>query len=329
MKSALIRLITGQSFRQEYLCLASELRHPLKAYLLVSRDADPLNVTATHLFVGYKPLIIAFVYEPGHQVDHTKVCLCFTPTSFESTKRWKGFHIDTGSVANLLLTKKVTKQFGSSVVVFYEGKFGRHHFLGRCNQVLGEILLKFKKKAIGNVSLVGNLYDQVRIAYAIPRKIALITIADGELMNIFPTDLHGMINNNYYSSSLRISGEACKQVERIRRLVISDVDRDQYQLVYDLGKNHMQPMKPTSQFNLSNESSELFKFPLPAGTGSYKELEVLETFDCGIHRIFIYKIVHEKTLTPLLPLFHIHNYYAQWRKNNNLSSEYLLRVQGA
>lgn len=322
MKSALKRLITGQSFRQEYLCLTKELQNPLEAYLIVD-GYDPIDVTATHRFVGYKPLVIAI--ESGHEIIHTEVCFCLTTKGFDADEVWKGFRIDSKSIAKLQLTKKETKRCGDTTVAFYQGCYGDHRFLPRYNQVLNSMLLKFKKKTIGNISLDGNLYDQVRIAYAIPRKIALISVADNGLMNMFPTDLHGMINNSVYVSSLRIGGEACKQVERIRKIVISDIESLHYQAVYDMGKNHMRQMKPISGFDLSGEYSQLFKFPLHKGTGYYRELEVVSTFDLGIHRIFLYKIVNEKTIKIIFPLFHVHNYYAQWRKNNKRSGDYLFR----
>ncbi|MEQ9415663.1 MAG: hypothetical protein RIF39_17630, partial [Cyclobacteriaceae bacterium] len=210
MKSALKRLITGQSFRQEYLCLAKELQYPLEAYLIAD-GSDSLNVTTTHRFVGYKPLVIAIGFEQIRDVNHTEVCICFTTRGFKANKEWNGFQVDNRSVAKLQLIKKETKRIGNTEIVFYQGCYGHHHFLPWYNQVLNSLLLKFKKKVIGNISLNGNLYDQVRIAYAIPRKIALISVADNGLMNMFPTDLHGMINDSIYISSLRIGGEACKQ----------------------------------------------------------------------------------------------------------------------
>ncbi|MER3328232.1 MAG: hypothetical protein RIF34_01550, partial [Candidatus Kapaibacterium sp.] len=152
-----------------------------------------------------------------------------------------------------------------------------------------------------------------------------ITVAENELMNMFPTDLHGGIDKDHYISSLRIGGEACEQIERIGRIIVSDIDSVFYQSAYDLGKNHMQSMKPLTKFDLSNEYSEVFKFPLPTGVGSYKELEVMETFDIGIHRLFIYNVLRERTVKPISPLFHIHSYYAQWRKNNKLPTDYLFR----
>ncbi|MEQ8362507.1 MAG: hypothetical protein RH948_06520 [Cyclobacteriaceae bacterium] len=328
MKSALKRLITGQSFNQEYLCLAKELRYPLEAFLIVG-GSDPLNVTAIHRFVGYKPLVIAIGFELSRYINHTKVCLCFTNKDFEANDEWMGFQVDSKSVAKLLLIKKETKRIGDTEIVFYQGCYGHHHFLPWYNQVLNSILLKFKKKVIGNISLNGNLYDQVRIAYAIPRKIALISVADNGLMNMFPTDLHGMINDSIYISSLRIGGEACKQVERIRKIVISDIESLHYQEVYSMGKNHMRQMKPIQEFDISDEYSDLFKFPLPKRTSHYRELEIASTFDLGIHRVFLYKIVNEKSIKIIFPLFHIHNYYGQWRKNNKLPGDYLLRVSNA
>ena len=60
--------------------------------------------------------------------------------------------------------------------------------------------------------LPDNLYKQVQIAYSIPRNISLITVGQNDRFNLFPTDLHGPVNEDHYIISLRHEGKACQQV---------------------------------------------------------------------------------------------------------------------
>ena len=175
------------------------------------------------------------------------------------------------------------------------------------------------------MDLPGNLYDQVRIAYCIPRLISLITVYDGNRMNLFPTDLHGTIDNDLYLGSLRIGGEACEQVNRLKRIVISEIDKRHFREAYGLGKRHMQPMNDKSSFHLEEAVSANFGFPLPVEVGTYRELEYLDHFDISIHRIFIYRVVNTAEIKKIEPLAHIHRYYAQWRENRKLETHYLFR----
>jgi hypothetical protein len=174
--------------------------------------------------------------------------------------------------------------------------------------------------------LKGNLFEQVQIGYAIPRKIGLITVAYNNLYNLFPTDLHGQIDNDYYLISLRHQGNACKQVEQSGKIVLCDMDVNSYKKVYSLGKNHMQPLKQRTEFDFSPNSSKNFQLPLPHEVISYQELEVVRSFIAGIHKLIISKIVYNEKVGPgKSTLVHIHCSYATWRNKHGIEGNYLLR----
>jgi hypothetical protein len=178
----------------------------------------------------------------------------------------------------------------------------------------------------GNIFLNNNLYTQVQIAYSVPRIISLITVGSGGLYNLFPTDLHGLVNEQYYVSSLRHGGEACKQVENAGRIVISQVPSEVYKTVYALGKNHMQELKPKENFFFSESQSGVFKLPMPKSLLSYRELELAGSFEHGIHKLFLYKIISSQAVRKdPSTLAHIHNCYATWRHRKGLPGNYLLR----
>jgi flavin reductase (DIM6/NTAB) family NADH-FMN oxidoreductase RutF len=145
-------------------------------------------------------------------------------------------------------------------------------------------------------------------------------------MNMFPTDLHGSIGNKGYTGSLRIHGKANGQVEAYKRIVISTVEVRSFQQCYSLGKNHMMDLRDFDAFSIYPERSHVFNFPLPNGVVSYRELELVDSLDFGIHRIHFYEVINEyivrqKTET----LGHIHQYYAQWRNDHALNTSLYFR----
>ena len=74
-----------------------------------------------------------------------------------------------------------------------------------------------------------------------------------------------------------------------------------------------------------NHSTTL-KLPLPQHTLFYRELELMESFVHGIHKLFLFKIVSAKMAEDEpATLAHIHNVYATWRYNKGLPGNYLLR----
>ena len=168
------------------------------------------------------------------------------------------------------------------------------HFSVDGHQFINRQLQRLHSRQSTNVSLNDNLYDQVRIAYAIPRQISIVTVSDGSRINMFPTDLHGPIGENVYAGSLRIGGLANNQVETYKRIVISKVDASFYRESYALGKNHMAELQGVEEFSISPERSHVFDFPLPRAVVSYQELKHIDSLDYGIHRIHLYEVVHRK-----------------------------------
>jgi flavin reductase (DIM6/NTAB) family NADH-FMN oxidoreductase RutF len=316
----LLLKLNGLDYRQEYLCLAKEsFQQPLHVYLLENNEMR-CDITNLHGFVGYCPLVFAFPSELFKGSAPALVRIAFCPV------HQNGFLREKDAIALLILKKIDQQPVYKDIAVFYEGVKGTHRFLSVFHQMAIAWHNRLYGKKPGNVFLKGNLYHQVQIAYSVPRKICLITVAQNDNYNLLPTDLHGQINDQYYVISLRHEGQACRQVEASGRIVLSDMDVHAFRKVYGLGKNHMQPLKEPSAFDFSAENSKVFGLPLPKNILAYKELEVVSSFNKGIHKLILFKIVHlELVDSRPATLAHIHNCYATWRNKRGLQSNYLLR----
>ncbi len=245
-------------------------------------------------------------------------------TKLEAQEQMKlEFCQGTETIATLSFRKEKVMLIGDMPVIFYVGVSGRHSFINPLHDLINRLRLKFRKQKPGNVVLNGNLYDQVRIAYCVPRSIAVITVGEEQSMNMFPTDLHGFLTEDYYISSLRIGGEATRQVESKGRIVLSTMNASACRAVYAMGPNHMRKPAPRTSFACSGKSSN-FGIALPVDNISYLELQRLSSVDIGIHRIHVYKIVSgQKAKNVDSILAHIHSYYAQWRIDRNIPTDML------
>jgi flavin reductase (DIM6/NTAB) family NADH-FMN oxidoreductase RutF len=286
---------------------------PLKVIAKFGR-AESRDVTYKHVFLGYKPLIIGFCFSSDSARDCDECVLDFLPELFPDKP-----------VATLSM--KLIHKFDApeGVIGLYEGVSGHHSFISSFHQFLLSFRERFRKDAAGNVALHGNLYDQVRIAYSIPRTISLITVMQEDLVNVFPTDLHGAMSDRLYISSLRINGRATEQVERANEIVISEIDSSFFREVYRLGKNHMREPVTTDNFNWSSRRSKKFRYPLPEGTIQYREVTRKDSFDIGIHRVHLYEIASHETIREGNTLAHIHQYFAEWRMRHQIETEMLFR----
>jgi flavin reductase (DIM6/NTAB) family NADH-FMN oxidoreductase RutF len=320
MKKILTKL-NGLHYRQEYLCLANEsFQNPIHAYFV--RDGQVIkDITQEHLFTGYSPLVFTLISsdlkEPFSNIEMFFSQRPLQPNDFFKKK-------DALAWLSLRLIQK--QKMGNNEIYYYEGIRGQHHFISFFHQYITGLNNQIYNKKKENVFLNNHLYKQVQIAYSVPRIISLITVGSGGLYNLFPTDLHGQVNEQYYVSSLRHGGKACKQVENAGRIVISQVHADVYKTVYALGKNHMQELRPKENFFFSESLSSVFKLPLPASLLSYKELELVGSFEHGIHTLLLYRIISSQAVhKDPSTLAHIHNSYATWRHRKGLPGNYLLR----
>lgn len=320
-KNKLKEFITGLSVPQEYVCLdLAGYKHPLSVFLSVPGTTAKIDVTNSHLFLGYMPVIIALPFAANDRHFDAvrapdRIRLTFMANEPISMK----------SVAYLELHKIGERIFNDQIVLFFEASFGQHSFINSFRRIANRLNEKRTAVPSTNIHLRGNLYDQVRIAYSVPRVISIITVSDGSLINMFPTDLHGPIGQKYYCSSLRISGKANDQVQTLKKIVVSEVSASFFSQTYRMGKNHMQDLRRPETFRSISDKSESFNLPMPENVSVYRELKQIDSLDHGIHRIHFYEVVSHRTNAPYSTLAHIHQYFAQWRLNKGLPTDMLLR----
>ena len=312
--------LNGLHYTQEYLCLDKKtFQQPLHAYLMNGAQVFK-DITNFHLFVGYHPVIFAFL-STDIDADQSTIDIAFSNESLQPNDALK----EKDAIAKLSLKKIYQFDTNGNVILFYKGTKGNHHFIPGFHQFIIQLNNRLYNKKTGNVFLEDNLYKQVQIAYSVPRKICLVTVGQNGLYNLFPTDLHGQTKDSYIIS-LRHEGKACEEVETTKKIVLSEINALAYKKVYALGKNHMQPLKDKASFEFGALSSKNFNLPLPKDALLYKELELENSFTHGIHKLLLFKILYEEKIGDETgPLAHIHNCYGTWRYKQGISSNFLLR----
>ena len=223
--------------------------------------------------------------------------------------------------------KKISKREFDEVTLFiFEGEKGSHRFLSKFHILTNSFKYKLAAEKKINIYLKGNLYEQVKIAYSIPKKIFLVTLGKNNMFNIFPTDINGIIGKHNFVIFLRKDGKAKKQVKELKKIVLSEMAVDSYKEVYSLGVNHTKDLREKNKFNLSEKLSQKFSIPLQKNVLRYFELEFINDIQTGLHNLCFFKIVNSVNLdNSNSTLAHIHRDYAGWRINNDIISEYFLR----
>ena len=299
-RDALHKLIWGTPFRPEYLCTPFE-PHTSALHIV---DQNGTDVTHEHVFLGYQPLLLGFWSK--------------SDSAQSLSLHWQNEQLE--ELAKVEMKQVEHIPWEDQTLHLYQGTRGNQYFLSRSQRWRHNFRQRLKPRK-NNVYLDPALYDQVKAAYAIPRKISVASVWDGEKGNVFPTDLNGPIQPGFYAISLREAGKAHKQVLTTKRILLAEMDIAQAVQVYGLGKNHVKDLRPLDE--LTEATNRIEGFPVLNGVTKYRVLERITGKTLSIHHIHIFRVMEEKVIDPdAKVLAHIHRDYATWRLRNGLPTEY-------
>src|SRR6187551_3090096 len=101
------KALLGLSIPQEYVCLSTEeLDQRFSVFMSGKTGSFFANVTENHIFLGYKPVVIAIVANEETQQwiqGQDEICLSFTNRDFRVNSRWRDFSAGVNCVAKMIL----------------------------------------------------------------------------------------------------------------------------------------------------------------------------------------------------------------------------------
>jgi hypothetical protein len=149
------------------------------------------------------------------------------------------------------------------------------------------------------------------VFYLCPRPIALVTVGDLQIGNLFPMNLMGPIGGDYFAFSLN-SNRAAPLVQRARTIVLSTVPLEQESLVSSLGKNHRKASIDWSELPFATIRPRNIDAPVPSFALSACKMQVEEFRHLGSHTLFVAKKLAEERLADGPQLFLAHGMYKAW-----------------
>lgn len=131
--------------------------------------------------------------------------------------------------------------------------------------------------------------------YSYPRRVIITSFRDNEYYNMFPMDFQGTYPEaNFYLLGLKTSNITVNRIMNSRKVVVSSTDEIDSKTVYELGAHHSKEPPPIDKLPIKTRKSEIFDFPVPAFSSSYKELEIINHQILGSHCLLMGKIVNSK-----------------------------------
>lgn len=318
MKKQLKKFLLGITLPQEYICVnINDFSEPLQVF--IKNESQKLtDISSHHIFIGYKPLLIAI--DKSYLNEWNQSSNQMLNISFQTENKVE--------LAKLKLNLVKEIKIDSRTCLLFEGVKGTSSYLNLMNKSFNNIYYKLTSDKKQNIYLRGNLYNQIKIAYSVPRNIYLASVGSENLFNIFPTDLSGKFENEYFIVSLRSGGKANEQVSKFGKCLISVMKAESFRDVYIAGKNHMKELSDFEKIGVKarGEKSAQLKLPVPENAVEYYELLEVDNFDIGIHVIHFFRITNSHKLTNRESILgHVHREYAEWRIKNGIQTNYLIR----
>jgi len=156
--------------------------------------------------------------------------------------------------------------------------------------VLFMYFLRSKKNTYYHRKVISALYSY-------PRNIIIVSYKDDDYYNIFPMDIHGYIaEEGLYILGLRTTNVTLNKILEAKKVVVCDTDEVDINTVYNLGKHSSSAPTPLKDLPFGTTQSELFGFPVPDFTGSYKEIEIIQYRKMGYHMLMVGKVVNSKKI---------------------------------
>ena len=157
--------------------------------------------------------------------------------------------------------------------------------------------------------------------YSYPRSIIIVSYRDESYCNIFPMDIHGFIEEEgLYLLGLRTTNVTLDKILAAKKVVVCDTDSVDINTVYALGKHPSASPTPKEQLPFGTTESELFGFPVPDFTGSYKEIEIIQNKKMGYHMLMVGRVLNHKKIKPNASSFY-HVGFLQFQKSKYQSIE--------
>jgi hypothetical protein len=153
----------------------------------------------------------------------------------------------------------------------------------------------------------------VMVMFIRPHPVVLVSLDGDSGGNIFPMNIMGDLQHNYFAFALKNSRLAARLVERSSQVVLSDVPLAQTSLAYRLGANHRKLSIDWDQLTFETKLSAQFKFHVPSFTHRVREMQI-ETFrNLGSHTFFVARIIHDERTANDVGLCIVHGFYQTWR----------------
>jgi hypothetical protein len=164
------------------------------------------------------------------------------------------------------------------------------------------------------------------VFYICPRPVVLVSVADGDLVNIFPMDLIGSVAPGYFSLALHGTSAPTPLMERSRRIALSSVPVEQAPIAYELGKNHKRTCIDWNQIPFTTRPSPRF-LNSHSSFSAGRELQIEAVRTLGTPQAVPWLVRFRTSRGRTARSCFVHGFYQAWRRSRSIKPRGLPRAK--
>jgi len=163
------------------------------------------------------------------------------------------------------------------------------------------------------LAMLPDAVEQMMTFYLCPRPVHFVSVDDGRHSNLFPMDLVGPLQGDWFTLALRNTSASVETIKSSRRLALGDIPGSACQLAYQLGAHHKKPQIDWDSLPFKSVRSSQFGLRVPEIALRIREVEILDFQAVGSHTLFVSRIISEQPLHAGPQLFHTCGIHQLWR----------------
>jgi len=276
---------------------------------------EPLDVTYSHAMACAVPLTLCIPFDAkqgprGNESKRLTLKFC----------EQNGKQRVLGEI-ELRLTHRIVMGGGKDIAIFQV--HGSTNYCVPKLQLWAHYLLYGysdwrNSKKISPDLLISSLEKRaMEVLFICPRPISLVSVISDIQGNMFPMNVMGDIDANYFAFALRDSKMPAHLVETSGRLALSSVPFEHGSFAYRLGVNHNKKAIDWYELPFETRKSKTFHVPVPEFAFRVREMEVEKIQRLGSHTLFIARIASDETYGQGTELFAVHGFYQAWQIKQN------------
>jgi flavin reductase (DIM6/NTAB) family NADH-FMN oxidoreductase RutF len=151
------------------------------------------------------------------------------------------------------------------------------------------------------------------VFFLCPRPVALASVGNRKVGNIFPLNLMGPIGGDYFAFALNRERPVTSLVERRGCIAVSSIPLDRNKVVRGLGRNHRVEEIDWTSLPFSVKPSEESGIPVPEFAQRVRTLRIEHRRRLGSHTFFIARVADEQQYSDGPAFFVVHGLYQAWK----------------